>query len=191
MFSTQVPPTPRRLFSLGALVLSLLALGCATNRVTGPTTWTPPAGTDAFLDDLERRTVAWFTETTDPNTGLTPDRAPQPPFCSIAAVGFALTAYPVGVERDFPDLRREVRFNDDSPFPRLTLDGPERMADHRLDRRRLTVHRQRPGKFEELGDDAVQPVYLPDHRLGGLAVALAPASVLAPAIWIWVRVRET
>ncbi len=33
-----------------------------------------------------------------------------------------------------------------------------------------SVHRHRPGEFEELGDDAVQPVHLADHRLGGLAV---------------------
>ncbi len=72
--------------------------GCAANRITS-TPWTPPAGTDAFLDDLERRTVTWFTTYTDPSTGLTADRAPQPPFCSIAAVGFALTAYPIGAER--------------------------------------------------------------------------------------------
>ena len=82
------------------LVLVALSAGCAGNHVTG-TSWTPPLGTDAFLDDLEHRTVAWFTDFTDPNTGLTADRAPQPPFCSIAAVGFALTAYPIGVERGY------------------------------------------------------------------------------------------
>ena len=53
----------------------------------------------AFLDTLERRTFDWFWETTNPRNGLTPDRAPNPPFASIAAVGFALTAYPIGVER--------------------------------------------------------------------------------------------
>lgn len=79
----------------------LLLLGaCATNHITSAP-WTPPAGTDAFLDDLERRTVAWFTDFSDPNTGLTADRAPQAPFCSIAAVGFALTAYPIGAERGY------------------------------------------------------------------------------------------
>ena len=56
---------------------------------------------DPFLDDLERRTFNWFWETTNPQNGLTPDRWPSRPFASIAAVGFALTAYPVGVERRY------------------------------------------------------------------------------------------
>jgi len=55
----------------------------------------------AFLDDLERRTFAFFWETTDAKTGLVPDRWPTPSFCSIAAVGFGLTAYTVGVQRDY------------------------------------------------------------------------------------------
>ena len=37
----------------------------------------------------------------DPNTGLTPDRWPTKSFSSVAAIGFALTAYPVGVERGY------------------------------------------------------------------------------------------
>jgi hypothetical protein len=53
----------------------------------------------ALLDDLERRTFDFFWETTDASSGLAPDRWPTPSFCSIAAVGFALTAYPIGVER--------------------------------------------------------------------------------------------
>jgi hypothetical protein len=53
----------------------------------------------AFLDTLERRTFDWFWETTNPRNGLTPDRWPSRTFSSIAAVGFALTAYPIGVDR--------------------------------------------------------------------------------------------
>ncbi len=55
----------------------------------------------AFLDTLERRTFNWFWERTDGNTGLTPDRWPTKSFSSIAAIGFALTAYPIGVERGY------------------------------------------------------------------------------------------
>src|SRR5690349_23064315 len=55
----------------------------------------------AFLDTLERRTFNWFWERSDPNNGLTPDRWPSKSFSSIAAVGFALTAYPIGVERGY------------------------------------------------------------------------------------------
>lgn len=55
--------------------------------------------TSLLLDDLEERTFRYFWDTTHPQTGLAPDRWPTPSFCSIAAVGFALTAYPIGAER--------------------------------------------------------------------------------------------
>ena len=54
---------------------------------------------DPFLDDLQRKTFDFFWETTPADNGLTPDRWPSESPCSIAAVGFALTAYPLGVER--------------------------------------------------------------------------------------------
>jgi hypothetical protein len=53
----------------------------------------------ALLDSLEHRTFAFFWERSDARTGLTPDRWPTPSFSSVAAVGFALTAYPIGAER--------------------------------------------------------------------------------------------
>jgi hypothetical protein len=52
----------------------------------------------ALLDDVQKRTFDWFWETTNPKNGLTPDRWPSQQFSSIAANGFALTAWPVGVE---------------------------------------------------------------------------------------------
>lgn len=52
-----------------------------------------------FFADLQQRTFRFFWERADPTTGLVPDRWPTPSFASIAAVGFALTAYPIGVER--------------------------------------------------------------------------------------------
>jgi len=55
----------------------------------------------AFADTLEQRTFAFFWERTNPLNGLTVDRWPTPSFSSIAAVGFALTAYPIGVERQY------------------------------------------------------------------------------------------
>jgi hypothetical protein len=53
----------------------------------------------AFFDDLERRTFSFFWEVTDHQTGLVPDRWPTPPFSSIAAIGFGLSAYIIGAER--------------------------------------------------------------------------------------------
>ncbi|HKU78496.1 MAG TPA: hypothetical protein VJQ42_01535, partial [Rhodanobacteraceae bacterium] len=55
------------------------------------------------LDDIEHRTFEFFWQTANPRNGLVPDHWPPHPerdyFSSIAAVGFALTAYPIGVER--------------------------------------------------------------------------------------------
>lgn len=49
--------------------------------------------------DIEKRTFQFFWDTTNERNGLTPDRYPSRPFASIASIGFALTAYPIGIER--------------------------------------------------------------------------------------------
>jgi len=56
---------------------------------------------DAQLADLHRRTFRYFWDTTDTKTGLAPDNWPSPDFCSIAAVGFALTAYCIGTKSGY------------------------------------------------------------------------------------------
>jgi hypothetical protein len=85
---------------LGALVLLGFLTGCTGNSgtITGPD---PTPRERAFLDTLSQRTFAFFWERSDPNTGLTPDRWPTLSFSSVAAIGFALTAYPIGVERGY------------------------------------------------------------------------------------------
>ena len=89
--------TARRAQRLGlalSAVVALASAGCNTRSVApGPI---PDA---AFLDTVQRRTFDWFWETTNPRNGLTPDRWPTRSFSSVAAVGFALTAYPIGAER--------------------------------------------------------------------------------------------
>ncbi|HKH27237.1 MAG TPA: Tat pathway signal protein, partial [Sphingomicrobium sp.] len=62
----------------------------------------------AFYEDIERRTFRFFWETVNRKNGLVPDRWPTPAFSSIAAVGFALPAYAVGVERGWCS-REEAR----------------------------------------------------------------------------------
>jgi len=86
--------------------LLVLALACTSaTTITGISAPIPPSALTprqtAFLDTLEHRTFNWFWERSDANNGLTPDRWPSNSFSSIAAVGFALTAYPVGVERGY------------------------------------------------------------------------------------------
>ena len=55
------------------------------------------APAERLLDDIQHRSFRFFWDTTDPKTGLALDRWPTPSFASIAAVGFALTSYPIGV----------------------------------------------------------------------------------------------
>ncbi len=70
-----------------------------TNQVEPPAPERALTARDsAFLDTLQHRTFEYFWETANPRNGLVPDRWPTKSFSSVAAVGFALTAYPVGVE---------------------------------------------------------------------------------------------
>lgn len=84
----------RRLFLAGGAALGALA------RLARAA---PPRGRalDPVLADLHHRTFRYFWDTADPDTGLAPDNWPNPDFCSIAALGFALTAYPIGVESGY------------------------------------------------------------------------------------------
>jgi hypothetical protein len=85
---------PRALAAVTALVL-LLACGARTtqSRIT-------PA-VDPFLETMQERTFAWFWDTANAGNGLVPDRWPDVNFSSVAAIGFALTAYGVGAERGY------------------------------------------------------------------------------------------
>jgi hypothetical protein len=65
----------------------------------GPFRASPPQ--QAFMDQLQRDTFRLFWEATPAGTGLTPDRAPGSEVSSVAAVGFALSSYVVGVERGY------------------------------------------------------------------------------------------
>lgn len=80
------------------LLAVLLLFGC---QPAEPPAASPPLSDEAFLDDLQERTFQWFWETTPEENGLTPDRHPSRPFSSVAAVGFALTSYGIGVERGY------------------------------------------------------------------------------------------
>ncbi len=61
-----------------------------------------------LFTDIERRTFQFFWDTTNETNGLTPDRFPSRPFASIASVGFALTAYPIGIENGWVSRTQAV-----------------------------------------------------------------------------------
>ena len=65
----------------------------------------PTVDHSAFLDEVQQSAFRYFAEQSNPYNGLVRDSAPNRPGAatnapaSIAGVGFALTAYPVAVER--------------------------------------------------------------------------------------------
>ncbi|MGH8758584.1 MAG: glucoamylase family protein, partial [Burkholderiales bacterium] len=67
-----------------------------------------PPPLSPLFKDIERRTFQFFWDTTNEVNGLTPDRFPSRPFASIASVGFALTAYPIGIENNWISRRQAV-----------------------------------------------------------------------------------
>jgi hypothetical protein len=87
----------------------LLATGCQRQPVPASATpathaaaangAAPQRSVPPLIDDLQHRTFDYFWELGNPVNGLVPDRWPTPSASSIAAVGFGLTAYGVGVER--------------------------------------------------------------------------------------------
>jgi hypothetical protein len=86
---------PRPRGSGSGIALCLLYL-VRRRRQSPATRQLPP-----LFDELEQRTFNFFWDTANPANGLVPDRHPTPSFASVAAVGFGLTAYPVGVERGY------------------------------------------------------------------------------------------
>jgi hypothetical protein len=87
---------------VSAGIAALLSTACGAPKAVEPApAWRQSPRQAAFLDTLQQRTFSFFWERTNPRNGLTVDRWPTPSFSSIAAVGFALTAYPIGVERGY------------------------------------------------------------------------------------------
>jgi hypothetical protein len=74
----------------------------------GPAQQPGPPSLPPLFRDIEKRTFQFFWDTTNEVNGLTPDRFPSRPFASIASVGFALTAYPIGVENGWINRSQAV-----------------------------------------------------------------------------------
>ena len=106
--------TPSLLASPGFCDVSALVINGKTNfyyvtavdssnlesapSVTLPTLPHPFASTNEFLDFVQEAAFDYFWYSANPANGLVPDRSPTPSACSIAAVGFGLTAIGIGVD---------------------------------------------------------------------------------------------
>lgn len=116
------PQTPRRFCArwLSAWGFVVASVVCAATAWGAERTVRLAADDAALLDDVQRRAVLFFVEQTDATSGLTLDRArldgsgggrERAP-SSVAATGFALTAWCIAAERGWlteAEARRRVR----------------------------------------------------------------------------------
>lgn len=86
------------LVTVAVIVVAMCSIH-ACDKTTAPHPDDPHLKWDPFIDTLQVRTLNYFLETTHRETGLVPDRWPTRSPSSIAAIGFALTAYPIAAER--------------------------------------------------------------------------------------------
>jgi hypothetical protein len=99
----------RRRFLMGSTVAGVAALSVGGCGGAGLDYFRPETPlVDPEIDELQLRTFRWFAHVTNRANGLTPDRWPTESFSSVAAVGFALTCWPIGVERGWMS-REEAR----------------------------------------------------------------------------------
>lgn len=85
--------------NIAHLFLCTLMLLLAACQPANPSAGTAPLSPPPFeLDTLQARTFNYFWELADDQNYQIPDRHPTRTFSSIAATGFGLTAYIVGVE---------------------------------------------------------------------------------------------
>lgn len=82
------------------LFIGVACLGVSCQQKPVPSTYDPTADKQ-FLDSLSRDTFFYFWDLANPDNGLVPDRWPSPSFSSIAATGFGLTSYVIGVEQGY------------------------------------------------------------------------------------------
>jgi len=71
-------------------LLSLIVACCATTAAAAPS--------DVLLDDVQRRAFDYFWNEANPANGLIKDRSTPGSPCSIAAVGFGLSAICIGID---------------------------------------------------------------------------------------------
>ncbi len=68
-----------------------------------------PCSDDALLEQLQRDAFDYFLQVYNPRNGLLADTTHKDAPCSIAVIGFALSAYSVGVERGWMERAEAVQ----------------------------------------------------------------------------------
>jgi hypothetical protein len=91
----------KRLIVILGLTARLTSDGSLGSYLRGVSIVNDHALSSIFLDALQRETFDYFAHKANPLNGLIADKTKAGWPASIAAVGFALSSYPVGVERGF------------------------------------------------------------------------------------------
>jgi hypothetical protein len=86
----------RMRFLYPIIFLLFISSACQPEKASTNTT-----EANAFLDSLSHHTFNYFWELADSTTAQIPDRWPSKSFSSIAATGFGITTYLIGVERGY------------------------------------------------------------------------------------------
>jgi hypothetical protein len=89
-------------FLISLTLLFLFIVSCDKKTLPSENTTPSAQSTSRFsLDSLSRHTFNWFWDLGNSENGQIPDRWPTENFSSIAATGFGLTTYLIGVERGY------------------------------------------------------------------------------------------
>ena len=86
----------------------------------------PTLSDDDLLDRFQRAAFDYFLSTCNPANGLVADRSLTGSPCSIAVVGFALSSYPVAVERGW--MTRDEARRAHARHPAFFLNSPQSEA---------------------------------------------------------------
>jgi hypothetical protein len=97
-----------------------------------------PSLTEEELAQLESNTFKYFAESINLENGLIPDNTREGAPCSIAVVGFALTAYPIAVERGY--MTRAEAIKRCLLSLRFFANGPQGTGDDAIGKRGFFFH---------------------------------------------------
>ncbi len=79
------------------------------NAVNAPTAERAEPSDEVLLEQLQREAFDYFLHAYNPRNGLVADTTREGAPCSIAVIGFALSVYPVGVERGWMERAEAVQ----------------------------------------------------------------------------------